>query len=96
MDLSIFPRGKYYAKQADITLKRCKSGKVYAIVIKKNEKNHATIWDIGAFRPDPVDFFEDSSSVTILYESVNYTDSKCHKIPRYIVTNNGKWIVNVR
>lgn len=104
MDLSIFPRGKYYAKQATISLKRSyppSSGKPFALNINipsKKADNHAMIWDLEAFRPDPREIVtQKATKATILYESVNYTSSdSCHKIPRYIVTSDGQWLVNVR
>lgn len=89
MDLSVFPRGKYFVKQAIVRFKNPfghPESRPFALIIEpltntgggSSKRDMAKIWDINAFRPDPRDFFEmfDASSgvkAMVLYESVNYT-----------------------
>ena len=107
MDLSVFPRGKYYAKEANVRFKNPyppEGREPFALVIERPTKkatDHAMVWDINAFRPDPRDTpeFHQGVKAVVLYESVNYSSGGCHKIPRYIVVGgqkNGKWFTNVR
>lgn len=94
MELSLFPAGKYIAKTVEISCKNTQ-GIPYALEFAGGPSKSAKIWDINAFRPDP-QLKKSPTSAVVLYESVNTIAGECSKIPRYILMDGEKWIVNVR
>jgi len=106
MNLSLFPKGKYYVKKVSIKYRNSyPENNPFAILIENGPDNSVCIWDVNSFRPDPrLDSYTNKLickgvEVIILYESLNFLNSGCYKIPRYIFIGdkeNGKWIINVR
>ena len=104
MDLSVFPRGRYYAKQMVVRFKNPypqKGRTPFALEIRslnnRGSSEYDTEWDLDAFRPDLRDCeflhsrLQKGTKAVVLYESVSYTQlERCYKIPRYIVVRTQK------